>query len=112
MNRTIIGTITDKAETSFGEEVTRKNFHRWRRHWIGTGRGWSKVLTEEGLVETAAKVDECVEFEIAQEEAEAKRNGASFCWANFCKMVYYGMADWPSYSYWIVPGTITNEERV
>lgn len=37
---------------------------------------------------------------------------AGFCWANFCKMVYYGYAGWPSYSYWIVPGTITNEERV
>jgi len=37
--------------------------------------------------------------------------GAGYCWANFCKMVFYGHASWPSYSYWIVPGTITNEEN-
>lgn len=35
-----------------------------------------------------------------------------FCWANFCKMVFYGRAGWPHNSEWIVPGTITNEERV
>jgi hypothetical protein len=37
--------------------------------------------------------------------------GAEFCWANFCKMVFYGRGSWPSFSYWIVPGTITDEER-
>jgi hypothetical protein len=37
---------------------------------------------------------------------------ASFAWANFHKIVFYGTARWPSYSYWIVPGTITNEERM
>lgn len=36
---------------------------------------------------------------------------ATMAWANFCKMTFYGWASWPSYSYWIVPGTITNVER-
>jgi hypothetical protein len=31
---------------------------------------------------------------------------------NFCKMVFYGRAGWPHNSEWIVPGTITDEERV
>lgn len=37
---------------------------------------------------------------------------AVFAWANFSKVVFYGRAWWPSYCYWIVPGTITDEERV
>lgn len=35
-----------------------------------------------------------------------------YCWANFCKMVFYGRAGWHHNSEWIVPGTITNEEMV
>jgi hypothetical protein len=38
--------------------------------------------------------------------------GASMAWANFHKIVFYGISEWPSYSYWIVPGTITDEERM
>jgi hypothetical protein len=41
----------------------------------------------------------------------AKAPNAGFCWANFCKQVFYGWAAWPSYSYWIVPGTITDLYR-
>lgn len=37
--------------------------------------------------------------------------GASMAWGNFCKIVFYGWSGWPSYSYWIVPGTITDIER-
>jgi hypothetical protein len=37
--------------------------------------------------------------------------GATMAWANFGKVVYYGWAGWPSYSYWIVPGTVTDEDR-
>jgi hypothetical protein len=36
---------------------------------------------------------------------------AEFCWANFSKFVFYGTAHWPSYSYWLVPGTVTDIER-
>lgn len=36
----------------------------------------------------------------------------SMAWANFHKIVFYGKAGWPSYCYWIVPGTITDEERM
>lgn len=35
-----------------------------------------------------------------------------FVWANFCKMVFYGRAGWSHNSEWIVPGTVTDEERV
>ena len=36
---------------------------------------------------------------------------AVMCWGNFAKRVFYGYARWPSYSEWIVPGTITDIER-
>lgn len=36
---------------------------------------------------------------------------ATCCWANFCLMVYYGHPKWPSYSFWIIPGIITDKER-
>lgn len=37
--------------------------------------------------------------------------GCSYCWANFCKFVIYGYASWPSYSEWMVAGTVTDIER-
>jgi len=47
-------------------------------------------------------------------EAEKKVQApdAQYCWADFRKMVIYGWARWPSYCEWIVPGTITDEERM
>lgn len=35
----------------------------------------------------------------------------AYIWGNFCKMVFYGRAGWRHNSEWIVPGTITDEER-
>lgn len=37
--------------------------------------------------------------------------GAGFAHASFCYSVYYGRADWPSYSVWLVPGTVRDDER-
>jgi hypothetical protein len=37
---------------------------------------------------------------------------ASMAWANFHKLVCYGYWSWPSYCVWIVPGTISDEERM
>lgn len=52
----------------------------------------------------------------AQERAERTHmreiDKPSMSWGNFHKIVFYGNAWMPSYSYWIVPGTITNEERM
>lgn len=36
---------------------------------------------------------------------------AKMCWSNFSKLVVYGHVRWPSYSYWLVPGTVTDIER-
>ena len=33
-------------------------------------------------------------------------------WGNFHKIVFYGWSAWPSYSYWMVPGTITDLDRI
>lgn len=44
--------------------------------------------------------------------SEPALHAPDFCWANFCKMVFYGTARWPSYCYWIVPGTITDLDRI
>jgi hypothetical protein len=37
--------------------------------------------------------------------------GAGHAYGNFCQYVFYGYSAWPSYSYWIVPGTITDIDR-
>ena len=37
---------------------------------------------------------------------------AQIAWGNFHKAVFYGSARWPSYCEWIVPGSITNMERI
>jgi hypothetical protein len=37
---------------------------------------------------------------------------ALMAWDNFGKWVFYGWSSWPSYSYWLVPGTVTDESRV
>jgi hypothetical protein len=36
---------------------------------------------------------------------------ASFCRTNFHHLVIYGR-EWPSYCEWIVPGTITDLDRI
>lgn len=36
---------------------------------------------------------------------------AQMAWANFHKLVFYGYAKWPSYSYWMVPRTVTDWDR-
>lgn len=36
---------------------------------------------------------------------------AAFGWGNFAKWTFYGFATWPSYSYWLVPGTVTDIDR-
>ncbi len=38
--------------------------------------------------------------------------GSAFAWGNFYKIVFYGRADWASYSYWIVPGSVYNWECI
>jgi len=38
--------------------------------------------------------------------------GSAMAWGNFHKIVFYGWSAWPSYSYWMVPGTITDLDRI
>lgn len=37
---------------------------------------------------------------------------AEYAWANFHNLVFYGYSRWPSYSYWIVPGTIRDYDKM
>ena len=45
------------------------------------------------------------------EDFDSSAPNAAFAWGNFHKIVIYGWSHWPSYCEWIVPGTITDEER-
>jgi hypothetical protein len=36
---------------------------------------------------------------------------AQYCYGNFYNAVYYGTSSWPSYSYWIVPGSVRDIDR-
>lgn len=38
-------------------------------------------------------------------------DGCGFAWGDFARWVFYGRASWPSYCFWIVPGTVTDEDR-
>lgn len=62
MSQTLIGTITDKAITSFKKPVTKYNFKAWYNHWIATGNKWAKELEAEGLIVTSIAVKEHVKF--------------------------------------------------
>lgn len=55
--RSLVGTITDKANASYGKPVTRANYSEWRNHWINTGKLWRDELAKEGLTETVEKLD-------------------------------------------------------
>lgn len=103
--RTLLETITSKAEWSFGELVTKSNFNDWCQHWIDTAQAWRDQLNKEGLKETCAKIDELISMEKAM---LAKRKQIEFKY--FSKWLYN--ADRVTYSIghdcdstWFVPGT-------
>ena len=65
MNRTLLGTITTKAEATWtGGEVNRINYVAWVRHWVEIGRQWQRDLETEGLKLTAARVKELCDWHV------------------------------------------------
>lgn len=60
--RTLLSDITDKAEATFGSEITIKNYPDWELHWVATAEAWHSILVTEGLVETAKAVQEHIDF--------------------------------------------------
>lgn len=70
--KSLVSTITDRAETSFLVEVgpiTKENFADWCEHWIKTAEVWLNELNAEDLSVTAAAVEKIIEW---QKEMNAK----------------------------------------
>lgn len=60
--RTLLKTVTDRAEASFGQRVTRDNFAEWYRHWITAGDAFVTELEREGLYISARHVKGHVDY--------------------------------------------------
>lgn len=54
---TILSSITDRAEKSFGKPITKENFGEWVKHWFVVAEQWRDELINEGLVETPETID-------------------------------------------------------
>jgi hypothetical protein len=64
MSRTLLlGTIGDKAASTFGKVVTKDNFTEWVDHWLATGDAWAVELEAKGLTVTAQAVRDHVKWQ-------------------------------------------------
>lgn len=64
--KSLIGTITDKAEASFLAErgpITKENFPEWCEHWVKAAEVWRDELLSEGLTVTAAAIDKIIDWQ-------------------------------------------------
>jgi hypothetical protein len=71
-NKTLIGTITDKAVRSYlGPESDLldvdngecgEGFKRWEQHWLATAQQWRDELQSEGLMETVEALNKTIAF--------------------------------------------------
>lgn len=58
-NKTLIGTITDKAVRSYSGP---KSDLRWEQHWLATARQWRDELQAEGLTDTVEALNKTIAF--------------------------------------------------
>jgi hypothetical protein len=68
-NKTLIGTITDKAQASYGKPLPDKfidyddgPWNDWEQHWLATARQWRDELQAEGLAETVEALNRTIAF--------------------------------------------------
>ncbi len=71
-SKTLIGTITDKAQASYlGPESDLLDVHygkrgegfkRWEQHWLATARQWRDELQAEGLTDTVEALNKTIAF--------------------------------------------------
>ena len=67
--KTLIGTITDKAEVSYGKPLPNKfvdyddgPWIAWEKHWLATARQWRDELQAEGLTDTVEALNRTIVF--------------------------------------------------
>lgn len=65
-NKTLIGTITDKARATWEGELPTNfddvTYRQWEKHWIDTAKAWRDELTKEGLTDTVVHLNKQIEF--------------------------------------------------
>lgn len=107
----LIETITNKAEASFEQPVTNRNYDDWHDHWVATGRAWKDELAKEGLTETCTKIDALID-EAVQWQQKRKIPKIWHCKLVMdyfdAQFVEYKLG-WESKSFWFVPGTWRHE---
>lgn len=62
MSKSLMQTMTERAEKSFQSDVTLGNFREWEIHWFKSSSEFLKELRAEGLTNTANKVQENINF--------------------------------------------------
>jgi hypothetical protein len=61
MARNLLETITERAYESFGiKPDSPEKVDAWYDHWFNTADNFKQELTTEGLIKTAASVDELI----------------------------------------------------
>lgn len=63
-SRTLLDTILERAKGSFTLEHSMENFDEWCNHYIKVAREVHAEFVAEGLVMTAAKVQEIIDFNV------------------------------------------------
>jgi hypothetical protein len=61
-NRTLIGTINEKATESYGKPYPYADYNDWEQHWLATARQWRDELQAEGLSETVEALNKTIAF--------------------------------------------------
>lgn len=64
-NKTLIGTITDKAMANWDGEnplILEHDYKRWEQHWLATARQWRDELQAEGLNDTVEALNKTIAF--------------------------------------------------
>lgn len=62
--RSLVGTITDKANASYTKKpivwTSDKSKREWFEHWIKTAEAWRDELAKEGLTKTVDKLNRVI----------------------------------------------------
>ena len=59
-SRSLLSTITDRAESTFGKTWEECTTDEWVSHWLKTARTFRQELENENLMETVKRVDEII----------------------------------------------------
>ena len=106
MRKTLLSTITDRAEASFKKPIA-DYFDDWQLHWIETARRWKSELDAEGLTQTADSVADHIYWGI--KNYESRKVPSIKYYRNFTDFFDADLVDYKlgydSKCLWFVPGT-------